>query len=70
MTQPEANSVCPSCGRDFSCGAKAGQARCWCFDLPAAPALPMPEGPLGAAVASCYCPDCLRRLKNLPPAPT
>jgi hypothetical protein len=46
------NKVCPNCGEAFTCDYAAGQARCWCFDLPNV--LPMRED------ASCLCPTCLR----------
>ncbi|MCK9285235.1 MAG: cysteine-rich CWC family protein [Rhodocyclaceae bacterium] len=49
------NSVCPQCGSEFSCGAKAGNETCWCADLP--PLVTRRD----EASASCYCINCLRQ---------
>lgn len=46
-------NICPRCAAVFVCGA--GQASCWCAELPAL--LKVPDAP-----AACYCPDCLRQL--------
>ncbi|MCB9456084.1 MAG: cysteine-rich CWC family protein [Anaerolineaceae bacterium] len=47
--------TCPRCGAQFTCGLALGEARCWCFDLPAQVHLSkkgMKEG--------CLCPKCLQ----------
>lgn len=54
---PPTAAACPRCGIAFTCGMKAGQALCWCAELP--PILP-PEPLLGR----CFCPDCLRLLAH------
>jgi len=43
---------CPACGREFGCGAAAGEQHCWCARLPHV--MPAPAGEGG-----CYCPECL-----------
>ncbi|MCX7153923.1 MAG: cysteine-rich CWC family protein [Proteobacteria bacterium] len=43
------NGACPRCKAVFECGAKAGSARCWCFDLPA----------VTPTSTECLCPACL-----------
>ena len=54
-------SNCPRCRAAFTCGAKAGQAQCWCFALP-----PMKPSEAGA---ECLCPSCLAALAgSLPQA--
>lgn len=50
-------SVCPRCGRDFTCGMKAGARACWCARLPPLRALP-------AGLAGCLCPSCLAELSG------
>ncbi|SFC00509.1 Cysteine-rich CWC [Polaromonas sp. OV174] len=72
-------SVCPRCGAGLRCGMVAGDAECWCMQLPHV--MPVPEARKppapsqdGAAAASCYCPACLKQItderKNaLSPAP-
>ncbi|OYZ03533.1 MAG: hypothetical protein B7Y42_00010 [Polaromonas sp. 28-63-22] len=64
-----AASVCTRCGAVFRCGMVAGDAHCWCADLPALPQLPVPlpgsdsanaQEPAGDA--SCFCPACLKSL--------
>ncbi|MBC7814085.1 MAG: cysteine-rich CWC family protein [Burkholderiales bacterium] len=57
MTTTNANNdngskVCPQCGAAFTCDISAGEAHCWCFDLPNV--LPLRED------ASCLCSTCLR----------
>lgn len=49
---PKGLVVCPQCGAAFTCGVAAGEARCWCFDLPNI--MPM------RADSACLCPACLR----------
>jgi len=53
---PEADpSRCPECGAELRCGARLGEERCWCDDLPAlAPDPSLPDG-------ACLCEACLRR---------
>jgi hypothetical protein len=48
-------SRCAECGAEVRCGARLGEARCWCDDLPAL--VPDPSLPDGA----CLCEACLRR---------
>ena len=47
---PARMKTCSSCGANFFCGPQAGQARCWCDDLP-----PLPP----VVGADCLCPACL-----------
>lgn len=71
MTSPElelANtSVCPRCGAGLRCGMVAGDAECWCVQLPQVmplpPALPEQALPDGGA-ASCFCPACLKQITD------
>ncbi|MEP6963959.1 MAG: cysteine-rich CWC family protein [Polaromonas sp.] len=82
MTAPElrlANtSVCPRCGAGLRCGMVAGDAKCWCVQLPHIMPLPsIPSRPLQSdnSAASCYCPACLKQITDerqqhpLSPAP-
>jgi hypothetical protein len=46
-------NTCPQCGKTFKCGKSAGEAHCWCADLPHV--LPVPEG----KSEGCLCPTCL-----------
>jgi hypothetical protein len=50
------NSSCAGCGQAFRCGATDGDARCWCFELPALEKVT--DG------AGCYCPQCLAKLTS------
>ncbi|MBI5923123.1 MAG: cysteine-rich CWC family protein [Betaproteobacteria bacterium] len=52
--QSNSSNICPRCGKAFTCGMNAGQASCWCAELPP---LAIPESGSG-----CYCPECLRQL--------
>lgn len=45
------NQTCPRCGQSVGCQIAAGQAQCWCMDLPAMLALD-PQ-------AACWCRGCL-----------
>jgi uncharacterized protein len=56
MNDGKESDVCVRCGKEFSCGRKAGLKRCWCEDLP--PVLPVVEG------KDCLCPDCLRAISS------
>ena len=49
----QGESICPHCGRTFTCGMRAGHQKCWCADLPH-------QAPPQPAANACYCPDCLR----------
>jgi iron complex transport system substrate-binding protein len=51
---PVRGKLCPRCGANFSCGPQAGNARCWCDELP-----PLP--PSAAPGADCLCPACLAK---------
>jgi hypothetical protein len=71
MTSPElklANtSVCPRCGADLRCGMVAGDAECWCVQLPHV--MPVPSArPVSAlpdnSAASCFCPVCLKQITD------
>lgn len=44
---------CPRCGTAFTCGVQAGQATCWCFDLPHV--MKMDDAGEG-----CLCLNCLK----------
>ena len=70
MTSPElklANtSVCPRCGAGLRCAMVAGDAECWCVQLPnvmPVPARPEPALPDSGA-ASCFCPACLKQITD------
>jgi hypothetical protein len=59
-----ATKTCGRCGAKFTCGPEAGQAACWCAELPHIMEL--------SAEGDCYCPACLRtmieaRLAGAPP---
>ena len=68
MTGLGFSSVCPRCGAGFRCGMVAGDAACWCADLPLLAELPVRlPGNTGVAeklplAASCFCPACLQSL--------
>ncbi|MEW5797953.1 MAG: cysteine-rich CWC family protein [Bacteroidota bacterium] len=47
------NSICPQCGKEFACGAKAGSETCWCFSLPRV--VSPHEG------TKCLCSACLAK---------
>ncbi|MFC5521323.1 cysteine-rich CWC family protein [Polaromonas jejuensis] len=56
-------------GGSVSVGADtcAGDAECWCVQLPQVmpvPAARTPPGEAGAATASCYCPACLQQITH------
>ena len=63
-------SVCPSCGAGLRCGMVAGDAECWCVQLPNIMPLPAERAPLiptdaaPASAASCFCPDCLKKITD------
>ncbi|MBI2429957.1 MAG: O-acetyl-ADP-ribose deacetylase [Ignavibacteriales bacterium] len=45
------NSICPQCGKEFECGAKARLEKCWCFSFPHI--ISPGEG------KDCLCPACV-----------
>ncbi|MBI1942159.1 MAG: cysteine-rich CWC family protein [Betaproteobacteria bacterium] len=49
-TKSPPEEACARCGAPFVCGMKAGEARCWCSDLPALQPVPR---------RSCLCRACL-----------
>lgn len=70
MTSPElksSTSACPRCGAGLRCGMVAGDAECWCVQLPhvmpVPPALPGQALPDSSA-ASCFCPACLKLITD------
>jgi len=53
------NQTCSQCGAEFTCGVTAGEATCWCFDMPNI----IPLDSIGTdddTQAGCLCPDCLQ----------
>ncbi|MEC5213753.1 putative paraquat-inducible protein A [Polaromonas sp. CG_9.5] len=59
-------SVCPRCGAGLRCGMVAGDAQCWCTQLPnvmPVPALNEHTLPDNGA-ASCFCPACLKQITD------
>ena len=70
FTDLKANtSVCPRCGAGLRCGNVAGDAQCWCSQLPnimpvpAAANAPTPVND-STASASCFCPACLQKITD------
>ena len=59
--QSSNTSVCPRCGAGLRCGNLAGDAQCWCSQLPNL--MPVPEARTASvptdASATCFCPACL-----------
>jgi len=49
--------ICKKCGDSFSCDADTGN--CWCQE--GAPALPVPKKDSGV---TCYCPECLEKVRE------
>jgi hypothetical protein len=67
-TASQANtSVCPRCGAGLRCGNVAGDAQCWCSQLPNI--MPVPAAASAAlpadASASCFCPACLQQITDV-----
>ncbi len=54
MTNDNNQSVCPRCGREFSC-SKSG--KCWCYEVFIPPDA-MEE--IERLYDGCLCPDCLK----------
>ncbi len=50
----DVNKHCHECGSGFYCAGYAGQAGCWCADLPRVM-------PVRDKAAKCLCPHCLRK---------
>jgi len=58
-------SVCPRCGAGLRCGMVAGDAECWCAQLPLVMPVPSPAGVLpDNSAASCFCPACLKKITD------
>ncbi|MDP2256201.1 MAG: cysteine-rich CWC family protein [Polaromonas sp.] len=69
MTSPVVDlpdtSRCPRCGAGLRCGMLAGDAQCWCVQLPHV--MPVPSGAPStpdSSTTSCYCPACLKQITN------
>ncbi|MBG6071827.1 MULTISPECIES: cysteine-rich CWC family protein [unclassified Polaromonas] len=79
MVLPELKSntsVCARCGAGLRCGMVAGDAECWCVQLPHVMPVPpvLSEYALpDSSAASCFCPACLKQItderKNALPNP-
>jgi hypothetical protein len=54
-TKNAGNVACTECGQTFRCGFRAGDAQCWCAELPRR--LPMPTD----SASGCVCAACLQR---------
>ena len=65
---PADTSVCPRCGAGLRCGMVAGDAECWCVQLPHVMPVPTERtpSPEGSALSSlsCYCPACLKLITD------
>ena len=60
-------SICPRCGAGLRCGMVAGDAECWCVQLPQVMTVPpaLPEQALpDSGAASCFCPACLKQITD------
>ncbi|MHB1199327.1 MAG: nicotinate-nucleotide--dimethylbenzimidazole phosphoribosyltransferase [Polaromonas sp.] len=72
MPSPDAElpntSLCPRCGAGFRCGNVAGDAQCWCAQLPHVMPLPVAASPPSSRpiAASCFCPACLKLMTENP----
>ncbi|QJC57634.1 hypothetical protein HC248_02964 [Polaromonas vacuolata] len=54
------NAECPRCAAALHCGILADAARCWCFDMPHALAVPTSDAVLSQDQnPACLCPACL-----------
>ena len=57
------NVQCTACGALLRCGMVAGDATCWCHDLPHVIAVPSAlKIDESAQKAGCLCPSCLKKL--------
>jgi hypothetical protein len=64
-TAPADTSVCPRCGAGLRCGMVAGDAECWCVQLPHVMPLPTERIPKTEGSApSCFCPACLKLITD------
>jgi hypothetical protein len=62
---PANTSVCPRCGAGLRCGMVAGDAECWCVQLPHVMPVPTERTPKAEGSAlSCYCPACLKLITD------
>lgn len=62
---PADTSVCPRCGAGLRCGMVAGDAECWCVQLPHVMPVPTERTPNAEGSApSCYCPACLKLITD------
>jgi len=57
-------SVCPRCGAGLRCGMVAGDAECWCVQLPHIMPAPSERNLTAEGSASCYCPACLKLITD------
>jgi len=58
-------SVCPRCGAGLRCGMVAGDAECWCVQLPHVMPVPAERPPQAEGNApSCFCPACLKLITD------
>lgn len=58
-------SVCPRCGAGLRCGMVAGDAECWCVQLPHVMPVPSERTPSSQGSAlSCFCPACLKLITD------
>lgn len=67
-------SLCPRCGAGLRCGNIAGDAQCWCAQLPnimpvpatdSAALVPTGADAASASAASCFCPACLQEITDV-----
>jgi len=65
---PANTSVCPRCGAGLRCGMVAGDAECWCVQLPHVMPVPSERSPQAesgdGSAPSCYCPACLKLITD------
>lgn len=58
-------SVCPRCGAGLRCGMVAGDAECWCVQLPHIMPVPSERSTqLEGSALSCFCPTCLKQITD------
>ena len=66
MLKPD-TSACPRCGAGFRCAMMAGDAECWCAQLPQVMPVPPVLGDLAlpdGSAAACFCPACLKQITD------
>jgi hypothetical protein len=62
---PADTSVCPRCGAGLRCGMVAGDAECWCVQLPHVMPVPSERTPSPESSApSCFCLACLKLITD------